>query len=131
MPAEEARRGIGQRVLDEVGLVSLYKSSRDIKLLIVQRFVRLFAYGCSTLVLVAYLEALSISKTHIGLFMTLTLAGDVCISFVLTLIADALGRRAVLILGAALMTFSGAMFAIFGNYWILLIAAIVGVISPR
>lgn len=109
----------------------MYVSSRDVKLLCAQRFVRMFAYGLSTLILVAYLDGLGIPKTEIGLFMTLTLVGDVCISFFLTLFADALGRRAILALGALLMTASGVVFALFGTYWVLLVAAIVGVISPR
>ncbi|KAH8203645.1 hypothetical protein TruAng_002175 [Truncatella angustata] len=71
-----------------------------------------------------------ISKTQIGLFMTLTLVGDICISFFLTLFADGLGRKAILVLGALLMTASGIVFAFSGEYWALLFAAIVGVISP-
>ena len=78
-----------------------------------------------------YLSALGISDTKIGLFMTLTLVGDVLISFCLTVVADALGRKAILAAGAALMAGSGVIFGLFGNYWVLLAAAIIGVISPR
>lgn len=120
-----------RRVLDEFGIVSLYRSTIDTKLLCFQRFVRLFAYGGSTLILVAYLAALGIPDTKIGLFMTLTLAGDVVISFFLTLVADGLGRKTTLALGAALMAGSGVVFGLSGNYWVLLAAAIFGVISPR
>jgi MFS family permease len=119
------------KALEELGLVSLYNSTLDTKLLCIQRFVRLFAYGASTLILVAYLTALEISQIRSGLFMTLTLIGDTIISFILTLFADALGRKATLALGAALMAGSGIIFALFGNYWVLLAAAIFGVISPR
>lgn len=119
------------KVGEELGLVSLWSSTIDVKLLCSQRFVRLFAYGGSTLILVSYLQELGISKEKIGLFMTLKLVGDTAISFVLTLFADALGRKSILALGAILMAASGVMFALFGNYWILLLAAIVGVISPR
>ncbi|MCJ1478219.1 hypothetical protein MMC13_006895 [Lambiella insularis] len=120
----------GRRMLEELGCMSLYYSPFDTKLLIIQRFFRLFAYGGSTLVLVSYLSALGISKNRVGLFMTLTLAGDVIISLILTLFADALGRRAILALGAILMTGSGIAFALSGDYWVLLVAAILGVISP-
>lgn len=120
-----------RKVLEELGLVSLYNSTFDTKLLCIQRFVRLFAYGGSTLILVAYLTAVGTSETKSGLFMTLTLVGDTIISFFLTLFADALGRKATLALGAALMACSGVIFALFGNYWVLLAAAIFGVISPR
>ena len=125
------QHGWGIKILEELGLVSLYRSSRDVKLLCLQRFVRLFAYGISALILVAYLETLGSTKTEIGLFMTLTLVGDVCISLLLTLFADGLGRKAVLALGAILMVASGVVFAVSGTYWVLLIAAIAGVISPR
>lgn len=126
-----ASTGFLTRSLDELGLLALYHSSSDVKLLCLQRFTRLFAYGASTLILVTYLEALHISKTQIGLFMTMTLVGDIGISFFLTLFADGLGRKTILILGALLMIASGIIFAFSGEYWALLFAAIVGVISPR
>jgi len=122
--------GYLDRVLGELGLLSLAGATVDVKLLCVQRFVRLFAYGSSTLILALYLSAVGVSDVRIGMFMTLTLAGDVFISFCLTLIADSLGRRAILVLGAGLMSVSGVIFAFTGNYWILLAAAIFGVISP-
>lgn len=118
-------------ILAELGLATVYHSPRDIKLLYAQRFVRLFAYGSSTLILVSYLGALGIGEERAGLFMTLTLAGDVLISFALTLYADRMGRRAVLALGSLMMTGSGVVFGLSGNYWVLLLAAIFGVISPR
>ena len=120
-----------RRIADELGLVSLAAAPRDTKLLIAQRFVRLFAYGCSTLILVSYLTTLGFAKDRIGLFMTLTLVGDVLISFGLTVVADGLGRKAILMLGAVMMTGSGVVFAWSGNYWVLLAASIFGVISPR
>jgi len=119
------------KLANELGLFSILESSRDTKLLCAQRFVRLFAYGASTLILAIYLSALEISDARIGLFMTLTLLGDVVISFGLTLFADGLGRRRILVVGAALMTGSGVVFALVGNYWILVAASIFGVISPR
>jgi len=118
------------RILDEIGLVPLYKSPLDTKIIIIQRFVRLFAYGGATLILVSYLSALGIPDSRIGLFMTLTLVGDVAISFLLTLITDGVGRRFILALGAALMSASGIVFGLSGNYWILLAASIFGVICP-
>ena len=119
------------RLSDELGVKSMVNSSIDVKYLCLQRFVRLFAYGSSTLILVLYLSSLHISDSHIGLFMTLTLLGDVVISFVLTLFADGLGRRKILAFGAAMMSASGVVFALSGNYWVLVVASIIGVISPR
>ena len=61
--------------------------------------------------------------------MTLTLLGDVFLGTFLTLIADRVGRRKVLMGGSLLMMLSGLAFAVFENFWILLMAAILGVIS--
>jgi predicted MFS family arabinose efflux permease len=119
------------RLLAETGILSLYASQRDVKLLCLMRLVRLAAYGASTLVLVSLLEARGVSKTDTGLFMTLTLAGDVAISLVLTSVADGVGRRAILGLGAALMVLSGIVFVLCHDFWTLLAAAVLGVISPR
>ncbi|KAM0804197.1 major facilitator superfamily domain-containing protein [Usnea florida] len=117
-------------VANELGIFSIAYSSKDTKLLCLQRFTRLFAYGASTLILALYLSSVGTSDARIGLFMTLTLLGDVVISFLLTLVADGLGRRRILMLGAALMSASGVVFALSGNYWVLVAASIFGVISP-
>ena len=76
-----------------------------------------------------FFASLDFSDYKIGLFMTLTLVGDVILGGFLTLIADRSGRRKVLIAGSFLMVMSGTVFAIFSNFWILLVAAIFGVIS--
>ncbi|KAK0251370.1 hypothetical protein LTR91_014900 [Friedmanniomyces endolithicus] len=123
-------RGFAQKAAQELGLTTLVHSPRDIHLLLLTRLIRMFAYGSSTLILALFFAALNHSDAQIGLFMSLTLVGDVLISLLLTLVADSLGRRRILIMGALLMTFSGAVFATVGNYWILLLAAVLGVISP-
>ncbi|EFY93794.1 MFS transporter [Metarhizium acridum CQMa 102] len=129
-PAPPRRRGPVARVLAELGLTTLASCAADIHLLMAQRFTRLFAYGASTLILVSYLESLGHDRAQSGLFMTLTLVGDIAISFLLTLTADRVGRRTTLAVGAALMALSGVVFALFRNYWVLLAAAVFGVISP-
>lgn len=115
----------------EIGLKALVDSPRDTKYLCVQRIVRWFAYGSSNLILVLYLSILGNSDNEIGRFMTLTLLGDVVVSFGLTMIADRIGRRRMLAAGSLLMTVSGVIFATCSNYWILLAASVLGVISPR
>lgn len=54
--------------------------------------------------------------------------GDILTSFLsAALFAGALMGRMILALGAAVMALSGVVFASFGKYWALLLAAIVGV----
>lgn len=89
----------------------------------------MFAYGGAALVLAVFLWVDGYG-TQIGTFMTLTLLGDAAISYLLTIVADKLGRRRVLMAGSLLMVVSGTVFALTKNYYLLLLAAIVGVICP-
>src|SRR2546428_7161542 len=104
--------------------------TRDGWLLFLTRFVRLFAYGSLSVVLVFYLIGLGLSEAQTGLLLTLTLAGDTFVSLFLTTRADRIGRRRMLIVGAALMAAAGLVFASTNNFWILVLAGTIGVISP-
>ena len=104
--------------------------TRDGYLLFITRFLRLFAYGSLSVVLVFYLIGLGLSASQTGLLLTLTLAGDTVISLYLTTRADRLGRRRMLIVGAILMAAAGLAFACTKNLVLLIIAGTIGVISP-
>ena len=119
------------RIATAMGLHLLYQSPRDIKILCSQRFVRLLANGACSLILTFYLSELGFSETRVGLFMSLTLLGNLILALMLTLLCDKIGRRNVLAAGAILMFMSGLIFALASSYWVLLLAAVFGVISPR
>ena len=104
--------------------------SGDGILLFITRGLRMFAYGFLSVVLVLYVAQAGLSETRIGLLLTLTLAGDTFISLWMTTRADRLGRRTMLLLGSFLMAGAGVLFALTGNFFLLLLAAIIGVISP-
>lgn len=114
----------------ELGLQSISRSSRDSRILMAECFVRMAAYGITTLILALFFEQLGISESQTGLFMSLTLIGDVVLSYFVTFYADKLGRRWVLFYSALAMAISGAVFAYSDQYWLLLLAAVIGVISP-
>jgi MFS family permease len=105
-------------------------SQRDIILLFSARSVRLFAYGALSVVLALYLSEQALTGSQIGLLFTLTLAGDAGISLWITTTADRLGRRRMLLLGAGLMIMAGIVFSLTGNPLLLMLAGIIGVISP-
>lgn len=114
---------------DEFGVASVYQTGRDAWFVILARSCRMFAFGATSLIIALFFSTLKFSDFQIGLFMTLTLLGDVVLSLGLTLVADKVGRRRILFVGALLMTISGSIFIIFENFWILLLAAVIGVIS--
>ncbi|HEY3448384.1 MAG TPA: MFS transporter [Myxococcales bacterium] len=102
----------------------------DLPLLFATRILRLFAYGFLSVVLALYLSAAGLNESEIGLLLTLTLVGDTLISLWITTRADRIGRKRMLIAGAALMIFAGVLFALTRSFWLLLLAATIGVISP-
>jgi MFS family permease len=110
-----------------IGLAHL---SRDAWLLFATRFIRLFAYGSLSVVLVFYLIGVGLSEPQTGMLLTLTLAGDTIVSLLITTRADRIGRRRMLIFGAVLMVAAGLVFASTTNLWLLVLAGTVGVISP-
>ena len=104
--------------------------SRDGYLLFGTRLVRMFAYGFLSVVLVLYLVKLGLNEGLIGLVLSLSLIGDAVISLWMTTNADRFGRRRILIVGAGLMLFAAVLFALTDNVVLLLLAAVIGVISP-
>src|SRR6266436_8188801 len=104
--------------------------TRDGYLLFLTRFMRLFAYGSLSVVLVFYLIGLGLNASQTGLLLTLTLVGDTVISLYLTTRADRIGRRRMLIVGSILMAAAGIAFACTSSLLLLIIAGTIGVISP-
>ena len=109
---------------------SLQTLTPDGRLLFATRMVRMFAYGFIAIVLGLYLTQVGFNDTQVGLVLSLTLLGDAAISLPITIIADRLGRRRMLIVGAGLMVFAGVVFALTSNIVLLIVVAIVGTISP-
>ncbi|MET0772421.1 MAG: MFS transporter [Candidatus Limnocylindrales bacterium] len=94
------------------------------------RCLRMFGYGFLSTVLVLYLASVGLSGSDIGLLLALTLLGDAAISLWLTTHADRIGRRRVLVIGAALMLVAGIAFVSTPLFVVLAVAATIGVMSP-
>jgi MFS family permease len=104
--------------------------SPDGRLLFATRILRMFAYGLLSVILVLYLSSIGLSEQRIGILLTLTLIGDTAISLWLTTVADRVGRKRMLLIGAGLMMVASLVFALTDNFLLLLIAAAAGIISP-
>src|SRR6266498_1004837 len=105
-------------------------SNPNITILFSTRIIRLFCYGFLSVVLALYLAEAGFTGGQIGLLFTFTLAGDAFITLWLTTSADRFGRKRTLILGALLMAGAGVAFILTRNIFLLIFAAVVGVISP-
>ncbi len=102
----------------------------DLTLLFLTRLIRMFAYGFLSIALVLYLAQIGLTEPDIGLLLTLTLIGDALISLGMTTKADRWGRRRMLIIGALLMTLAGVIFVLTHQFAFLVLAAIIGILSP-
>lgn len=117
-------------VTEEIGLNSLLNASYDSHIIILLRMVRLIAFGGSSLILVLYLKEIGLNELLIGLFLTSTFIGDLVSSFLLSIAADKIGRKKVLLLSSAIMTLTGLVFVATENFYILIATAVVGILTP-
>lgn len=108
----------------------LHGLSPDAWLLFATSSVRNFAYGFLSVMLGLYLSALGIEANIIGFIFTAALAGGAVMTVALAGMADRVGRRRVLLVGAALMGLAGVVFSLTNNPVLLAVAAILGTISP-
>ncbi|HEX9016579.1 MAG TPA: MFS transporter [Chloroflexota bacterium] len=104
--------------------------SADGRLLFFTCGVRSFAYGFLSVILGLYLAAIGLDPATVGAVFTAALAGGAVMTIALTAVADRVGRRNVLMVGALLMAAAGAAFATTNIPLLLAVAAIVGTISP-
>jgi MFS family permease len=108
----------------------LQSLTADGRLLFLTRCVRLFAYGFLSVVLLLFLHDVGLTEAQIGVLVMLILLGDTVISLSITTAADRLGRRRMLLIGSVLMALAGLAFAWTSNFWLLVVAGTIGVISP-
>ena len=102
----------------------------DAKLLLAAKGVRMFSLGFLTVMLVVYLEEIGFSVESIGILFALTLFGGAIGSLGFTTYADRMGRKNCLAWGAVLSFLGALVFTITNQFWIILIASILGFISP-
>ena len=109
----------------------LHRLPIDARLLFLAKFLRLFAFGFLALTLIQYLTTfIGLTTEQVGTVFSFTLLSDALVSLIFTSNADLYGRRVVLISSSILSVITGAIFATQTNYLIIMIAAIVGMISP-
>src|SRR5579875_2211194 len=104
--------------------------STDGRLLFVTCGVRTFAYGFLSVVLGLYLGDLGFGANVIGIVFAAALGGGALMTVAFTTTADRLGRRRALMIGAGLMALAGLVYALSTSLAVLIVAAIVGTISP-
>jgi MFS family permease len=103
--------------------------TRDGKLLLAARIMRTFGYGFLSVIIAIYLRLLGFDNIQIGLLLGSALVNSVIFTLFASFYADRIGRRRLLIIYASLMSVSGLIFAITDNYFLLILAALIGTMN--
>jgi MFS family permease len=108
----------------------LSRSGSEQRVLLLARGLRGIADGMISLVLPAYLLALGYGAVETGLIATATLAGSAALTLTVGLYAHRADGRTLLMAASILMALTGTAFALFEDFWPLLLVALVGTLNP-
>src|SRR5574341_354088 len=103
--------------------------SRDGKLLLAANISRMFGFGFVSIILAIYLKSAGYDALFTGIIITATLVSSSFFTFFASLYADRIGRRKILMLFSGLMVIAGLIFALTTDYYLLLVAALIGLIN--
>ena len=109
--------------------LSLRWISRDGKLIILSRGVSTFARGSIAVLLALYLDKLGFSLVQIGAFLSVGVTGSAFFAFVVSLIAEKVGRRRLLITFTLMSAAAGLALAFIDDFLLLMLVAFLGSIS--
>ncbi len=107
-----------------------YGLAPDGRRLFAASFIRNAAYSALSIALGPYLAALGLDTAEIGWVFTAALAGSAAMTVIVAAVADRVGRRRVLLAGAALMAIGGAAFGAVTTPALLAAAAVLAAINP-
>ena len=116
------------RLLDKL---FLHWINRDGKLIIVSRGLCTFAQSTIAILLAIYLEKLGFSLIQIGAFLSAGVAGSAVFTFIVSLIAERVGRRRLLIVFTLMSAGAGLALVFIDDFLPLMFIAFIGSITAR
>ena len=105
-------------------------ATTEARSLVFARTIRGFADGLVSVTLASYLDGLGFSGFEIGAIVTATMLGSAVLTLWIGLRGGALNARTLLLAGTALMAMTGAGFAVFTEFWPLLVVGFAGTMNP-
>ena len=102
----------------------------DVRLLFIARCLRGFGDGFAVIILPAYLSAIGLNPIEIGFVATASLLGTAVFTLLIGLIAPRHDLRNMLLLGAALMVFTGIAFSTTEHLILIAAVAFIGTVNP-
>ena len=102
----------------------------DGRRLVATRAIRSLGDGFASVALAAYLSERGFSAFEIGLLVTAALFGKSVATLIAGFVVDHFGRRRTLMAGSLMVMASSVAFALAEPYWLLLVVAFAGTLSP-
>ena len=103
--------------------------SRDGKIIILARSVRTFAQGAIAVLFAVYLDMLGFSLTQIGVFFSFGVAGAALFAFLVSLVAEKVGRRRLLIVFTLMTAVAGVVLVLTNDVVVLTAFAFLGYLT--
>lgn len=103
--------------------------SRDGKLIILARGLRILAQGFLAVLLVIYLRKIGFSLVQTGTLLSIGVAGSAILALAVSLIAEKVGRRRLLVIFALLSAASGLALILSDSFLLLALFAFLGSIT--
>jgi MFS family permease len=100
--------------------------SRDGRLIILSWGLRSFIQGAASIILAFYLDKLGYSLVEIGAFLSAGVAGAACLTFIVSLISERMGRRRLMVFFGVLISAASLGMVFFNNFMLLIIVAFFG-----
>ena len=104
--------------------------NKDGKLLLLANIARMLAFGFLSIILAIYLTNAGYDELYTGIIITATLVSGSFFTLFASLFADRIGRKKTLVLFSGLMSISGTIFAFTTDFYLLMLAALIGFINP-
>ena len=103
--------------------------NRDGKIIILARSVRAFAQGSIAVLFAVYLDLLGLTLTQIGVFFSVGVAGAALFAFLVSLIAEKIGRRRLMVVLTLMTAAAGVVMVVSNNVVVLSAFAFLGTLS--
>ena len=103
--------------------------SRDGKMIILARSVRTFAQGSIAVIFAVYLDLLGFTLTQIGVFFSFGVAGAALFSFLVSLVAERVGRRRLMVALTLTTAAAGVVLVVTNDVAVLTAFAFLGTLS--
>lgn len=106
------------------------KKHLNLYLIFAAKALRTFAFGCISVFFALYLLEKAFNSFQIGLILSATLIVDAVSVVLVTMYAEQLGRKTILIASSFLLCASGMVFAFANSPALIVAGSILGIVSP-